>query len=167
MLKKWLICGWILLFLSGCGAQERLETVTDTYTPQTVAAGKIVFDLPGDAAEEVFASAQDGTLYLCDNYTITVQTLPGGDLSRTLQTVTGYTAEQLTVLQTRQDDLDSYRTVWTAAGEGGDQLGRAVILGDGHYHYVLAVMADAADAGALSDAWKALFDSFTVSRTDP
>ena len=165
MLKKWLVCAWILLFLAGCGTQEKLETVSDVYTPQTIAAGEIVFDLPGDAAEEVFASEQDGTLYLCDNYTITVQTLPGGDLSRTLQTVTGYTAEQLTVLQTRQDDLDSYRTVWTAAGEGGDQLGRAVIIGDGHYHYVLAVMADAADAGVLSDAWKTLFDSFAVSRT--
>lgn len=166
MLKKWLVCAWILLFLSGCGVPQDLETVNDVYTPQTVSAGEILFDLPGDAAEAVFASEQEGTLYLCDGYTITVQTLPGGNLSRTLQTVTGYTADQLTVLQTRQGDLDSYRTVWTAAGEGGDQLGRAAILSDGHYHYILAVMADAEAAAMLNEPWQTLFQSFAVSRTD-
>lgn len=164
MLKKYLVCAWILLFLSGCGAPQDLETVNDSTVPDTPPALEILFELPGDAAEEVFGSVQTGHLYLCDGYTITAQTLPGGDLSRTLQTVTGYTPEQLTVLETRHDGMDSYRTVWTSAGEGGDQLGHAAVISDGYYHYVLAVMADAENAPNFSEAWAALFDSFTVSR---
>ena len=62
--------------------------------------------------------------------------------------------------------MDAYHKVWTAAGEGGDQLGRAQILSDGEFHYVVAVMADCTASGTLAETWQALFDSFGVSRID-
>jgi hypothetical protein len=166
-MKKWIICLWILALLSGCGGNAPLETVRDSNDFQIPEAGSIVFDLPGDASETVFASDEAGTLYLCNGYTITAQTLPGGDLSRTLQTVTGYTAQQLTVLETVREGMEIYRTVWTAAGEGGAQLGKTAVLDDGYYHYALSVMADAEAAGELEAAWDGLFESFMIRHTAP
>lgn len=165
-MKKWVICVLVML-LSGCTAPRELETVSDSYDVTTPAAGVILFDMPSEASEAVFSTEGMGSLYLCDGYTLTAQTLPGGDLNRTLETVTGFGAEKLTVLETEKDGLRSYRTVWSSAGEGGDQLGRAMILGDGNYHYVLSVMACAEEAAVLTENWNALFDSFAISRTAP
>jgi hypothetical protein len=165
-LKKWVLVLLALLVLCGCAAPEELETVSDSYGDWVPTAGKIIVSLPGDAAEAVCA-VPTGSLYVCDNYTVTVQTLPGGDLERTLLAVTGYAPERLTVLETSQGELDSFRTVWTAAGENGDQLGQAEILSDGNYHYVLCVMASADIAAEYADMWKVLFESFEVSYTAP
>jgi hypothetical protein len=166
VVKKWMICVLIML-LSGCGAYGVPETVSDTLDFTVMPAAGILFDMPADASEAVFSTEEAGSLYLCDGYTLTVQTLPGGDLNRTLETVTGYEAQKLTVLELEREELSSYRTVWSCAGEGGDQLGRAMILGDGTYHYVLSVMAPAEEVPALTETWNALFDSFTVSRIAP
>lgn len=167
VLKKWIMVMLALILLSGCSAPGELETVSDNYVEGISTAGEIILSLPGDAGEEAICADPTGTLYVCENYTITVQTLPGGDLQRTLKTVTGYDADRLTVLETRQGDLDSFLTVWTSAGENGDQLGRAAILSDGSYHYVLSVMASADLVEELSETWQTLFDSFEVSYTAP
>lgn len=166
-LRKWIMVILVIVLMSGCAAPEELETVSDVYVEEIPAAGEIVLSLPDDAGEEAICADPTGTLYVCENYTITMQTLPGGDLQRTLKTVTGYEADRLTVLQTCQKDLDSFRTVWTSAGENGDQLGQAEILSDGNYHYVLSVMAQADLAEELRETWQALFDSFEVSYTAP
>ena len=100
---------------------------------------------------------------MCDDYMLSMQTLAGGDLNRTLKQITGYDKTQLTVLQTRAGDAEKYSCVWTAAGEGGDQVGRAVILDDGNYHYCVTVMADAAAAGELIPVWQELLATVSLS----
>ena len=42
-------------------------------------------------------------------------------------------------------------------------MGRAAILDDGSYHYVLTCMTDASNAHALQESWQTLFDSFTLA----
>ena len=164
MVKKWWMIVLFVIFLTGCADVGDLETMNDDFVLREAVPGQILLSLPGDAGEEALCGTEERQLYICENYTITVQTMSGGDLKRTLQTVTGFDPSALTVVQTRVDALDSYQTVWTAAGEGGDQLCRAKILSDGEFHYVLSVMADCAVAGDLTDAWQTLFDSFGVSR---
>lgn len=164
-MKKWWMIVFFALFLTGCVRMGELETVSDGFVPDDAVPGQILLSLPGDAGEEALCGTADRQLYICENYTIAVQTLPGGDMKRTLQTVTGFDSSALTVVQTRKDGMDAYQTVWTAAGEGGDQLGRAQILSDGHYHYVLSVMADCTVAGVLAESWQTLFESFGVSYT--
>ena len=163
-MKKWWIIVLFAVVLTGCVNAPELETMNEDFVMPEAVPGQILLSLPGDAGEEALCATADRQLYICENYTIAVQTLPGGDLKRTLQSVTGFDPSALTVVQTRKDGLDSYQTVWTAAGEGGDQLGRAQILSDGNFHYVLSVMADCTVAGTLTDAWQTLFDSFGVSR---
>lgn len=162
MKKTVLVLVLLLIFLPGCAGTD-FETMEDVYGPSVAAAaGKIDLDLPEDAASQVF-SGESGKLYFCDGYSIAVETLSGGDLDGTLKILTGYSRDALTVMQTQVGDMERHDCVWTAAGENGDQVGKAVILADGVYHYCVSVMAPAADAGSLQSVWQSLLGSVTVS----
>lgn len=168
MKNGWMVLPLAALLLSGCGAQETFETVSDVAVQSvSTAARQVLLTLPEEAAVCVFEDAQTGSLYLCDGYSISLQTLQGGDLDRTLRAVTGYGREQLTLMQTAQPDAKRYECVWSAAGEGEDQVGRAVILDDGSYHYVLSAMAGESSAGDLTETWQEIFRSFGLTDTAP
>lgn len=168
MKKRWMALPLAALLLTGCGVQDTFETVSDVAVQSVSAAARqVLLTLPEEAAVCVFENAQTGSLYLCDGYSISLQTLQGGDLDRTLRTVTGYGKDQLTLMQTEQQGLKRYACVWSAAGEGEDQVGRAVILDDGSYHYVLTAMAAESNAGDLTQTWQEIFDSFGITDTAP
>lgn len=148
------------LALAGCGAEQTFETVADVQAAPVMAQEQILFlDLPEEAAVQTLESEDQGTLYLCDGYTLTVQTMEAGDLQKTLQSVTGFSKEQLQLLQTQTQWGDRYDCVWTAAGEGEDQVCRLAVLDDGAYHYCLTAMAGASQMDRLSDTWDDLFRS--------
>ena len=86
-----------------------------------------------------------------------------GDLEKTVNELCGYSADTLQLLQSREGELKRIDWVWTCAGEGGDQVGRAMVLDDGSYHYCLTAMADADVVGTLEDQWNRVFTSFAIS----
>ena len=157
-MKKWTVLFLLLLLLTGCAGQGDFETVGDVYAPELLTPKRVVLTLPSDAAVQTL-SGDGGRLYLCDGYTVSVQTVEGGNLEETLRQVTGFSADRLTLLETERDGLRSYSCVWTAAGEGGDQIARTVILDDGNFHYAVTAMAPSESAGALSNTWQEIFQS--------
>lgn len=159
-MKKLCVLLAMMLLLTGCAAAETFETIADVYGEQSLPEPKqVVLAIPEDAQA---VAGSNGILYLCDGYEITVETLSAGDINATLRQLTGFESDEMTVMETSQMGLNRYECVWTAAGEGGDMVGRAVILDDGNYHYCMTVMATETDASRLRDTWKALFDSFTL-----
>ena len=159
-MKKWLVFILVAWMLCGCGAQQVFETVDDEAVRNVSAMEQTVhFPLPPEAAAPVAQSAQGGTLYLCNGYMLTVQTLSGGDLDRTLRQVTGFSASQLQPVKTKIGNVTRYYAAWTAAGEPEEQVARSVILDDGQIHYAVTVMADASRAGQLHDTWSELLNS--------
>lgn len=159
MKKLWVIVVAILLF-TGCS--KNYETMNDAYEPIEPAAVKtVVFSMPEDAAVPVI-SGDNGKIYFCDGYEITVQTLNAGNLDKTLETLTGFIGDHLTVMQTSIGGIHRYSCAWTAAGEGGDQIGNVTILDDGNYHYCLSVLAPSQEAGSLQATWAALMSSFQL-----
>ena len=136
---------WILLALAsllcGCTSEETLETISD------------------DIVQPVMAQPGEISVRLPDN---AVETVSGGDLSATIQRISGYTPDNLTVMETAQDGAKRYDFVWASAGENGDQLGRAVILDDGNYHYCLSVLRDADTTEKSQIVWRDVFDSFKL-----
>lgn len=161
--KKIWILGVMMLLCCGCGAQETFETVGIVeQSPVTAAPWQMIFDLPSDAGKPVMESEQSGTLYFCEDYTLTLQTLDGGDLNRTFAQCTGFSKDALQVMQTESQGVKRYEAVWTAAAEDGEQVGRIAVLDDGNYHYVLTVMADASKAGKLTSEWQSLFRSVHI-----
>lgn len=160
MRKLWLIL--LPLLLLGCGSKEVFEQVDDRYEILLPQAQVISLDLPEEAAVAAM-SGGGNTLYFCEGYTLAVQTLPGGDLNRSLQTLTGYSKDRLTVIRTG----DRYTCAFSSMGENGSQVGQVVLVDDGAYHYGVTVMADAEVAGNLTEIWEELLGSVRLSRTDP
>ena len=150
----------LCLFLCGCGVQETFETVEDDHAAAVMQEQKrISLQVEEDA---VALQGDTGTIYLCDGYEVTAEILSAGNLNGTFQTLTGFGMDALTVVETSAGDTSRYECVWTAAGEQGDTVGRAVILDDGIYHYCVTVSAAAEDAAALQAAWQAILDSLTL-----
>lgn len=162
---------WITILtaalLTGCGAQPTFETVGDAMDqPVSAAAASILLELPNDFSEPVFGSDTSDHIYIGEDFTVMLQTVPAGDLNGTLESCTGYSRDGLTVVETEKYGLKSYACTWSAAGEGTEQICRMEILDDGSFHYVLTVMADADKAGELAQTWQELFASFRVE-TEP
>ena len=153
---------WMVLLailLTGCTAEETLETVSDEWVMPVMAQPReISVRLPEDTVTPVLEQ-DDRRLYMGQNYEIMVETLSSGDLSATIRSLCGYEKDQLTVLETRQEDADRYDFVWTTAGERGDRLGRAAILDDGNYHYCMYAIRDQGDTNIV---WRDVFSSFSL-----
>ena len=145
--------------LVGCGAEETFEVVEDVIPVEPVAVPQQFFvSLPDEAMTPTFQD-DSSELYVCQDYTISKQILASGDMEKTVQTLTGQSQEDIQVIKTFCDGCDRYDLVWTAAGEEGLQLGRACILDDGNYHYVLSTLAGENTAGALRDSLQDMYDS--------
>lgn len=167
-MKKFWILLLVVLLLSGCRAQETFETVDDVYAePAEIPAQQVILELPEDAAVPALESDTSGKLYLCDGYAVTVQTLEAGNLNGTIKEVTGFSRDTLDIISTSRAGVHRYECVWTAVGETGDQVGRAVILDDGNYHYAVCVMGDAGIAGDMSKTWNSILTSFSLADTAP
>ncbi len=165
-MKKCMFLLMIVCLLTGCSFQETLETVLDDNAVPVMATTKqLVFSLPEDAAVPSMES-DGGMIYLCDDYTLTVQTLDSGDLDRTLRQITGFGKDALLVMETNQNGIKRYECAWTAAGEGEDQVGRAVVLDDGVYHHVVTVMSGYSNIVDLTSEWTHILSSATLVNTD-
>ena len=163
-MKKLGILLMVILLLTGCAAQETFETVSDNIVQSVMGQERQVeLKLPSHASTPVVNSDDGGKLYLCDGYVLMVQTLSAGDLDRTVRSLSGFGASQVTLMETATQDAKRYEWVWTAAGEGGDQMARALVLDDGSRHYCLTAMADAQTAGVLEAEWSDIFSSFRLA----
>ena len=161
MRKLWLLLACGMIF-AGCGAERTMETVADEAVVQVSAKPREIYvALPDDTVLPAMES-DSGTVYFCKDYDISVQTMESGDLQRTVEIVSGYSIEDLTIMETAGSDYIRYDFVWSAAGELGQQVCRASILDDGNYHYVLAVMGNADTAGEYGEIWSGILDSFCL-----
>ena len=159
-MKRWLWMAILAASLCGCGAEQTLETVSDEWmVPAMAQPREVSVRLPEDLVLPVLE--QEGRrLYMGQDYEIMLETMAAGDLRSTIRNLSGYERQQLTVLKTDQGDWDRYEFVWTAAGEQGHRLGRAVILDDGDYHYCMSALRDAGESLVV---WQEVFSSFTLA----
>jgi len=160
---RWIGIVTCMLLLCGCGAEQTYETVMDVWeAAEQPAPRAIAVELPGEAAMPAMES-ESGRAYVCRDYEIYIQTLPGGDLNATMETMSGFEKDKLTVLTTLQEDAQRYEFVWASAGEEGQLLGRGVILDDGNYHYTMSVLRNADTAQQSSVVWDGVFSSFHLA----
>ena len=160
-MKRILLVLLMSLLLAGCAEAELGETVADVWQEAvTVAAPRETrLELPGEAVACAMES-DTGRLYFGDGYEVRVQTLSSGDLDATIRALTGFDREDITVLQS-QSDPKRWEFAWASAGEGGERLGRGVVLDDGNYHYCLTVLQDA-DDDDCQIIWSQVFNSFEL-----
>ena len=162
-MKKWLLLLLMTGLLSGCGAEDTFETVADELVQPVMLQPRFVcVDLPGETALPVVEN-DNGRIYICNDYEIVLQTMASGDLEETMEIMSGLGAEDMTVMETTSDGIRRYEFVWAAAGEGGDQTGRGVILDDGNYHYCLSVLRFADLPEKTQINWEDVFGSFCLA----
>lgn len=162
-MKKMMAIAMLAMLLCGCAATQTFEPVNDSLEqPVMGQEKKVSLTLPDSAASPVVNTDDGARLYLCDGYELMVQTLAGGDMDRTVRALCGYSAAQVRLMESSKDGVKRYEWVWSTVGEGGDQVGRAVVIPQGEYHYCVSVMAPAQAAGALEQEWAALFASMQV-----
>ena len=162
-MKKLLFVLLAGLFLAGCSQTEAAETVADVWEEPVLAQPReIHLELPGEAVACAMES-DTGRLYLGDGYEVMVQTLPGGDLDATIRSLTGFSREDITVLQTSAQEPKCWEFAWAAAGERGERVGRGVVLDDGNYHYALTILRDAELTKNSQILWNDVFRSFSLA----
>lgn len=163
-MKKYAVSLLCALLLCGCAGEETFETIADeVLVPVMAQPREISVQLPDNAVAPVLGT-DSAQVYLSTDYEIILETLSSGDINATIQAISGYEAEKLTILKTRQGDADRYEFVWACAGESGDRLGRAVVLDDGSHHYCMSVLRDTGDTGESQIVWSEVFDSFALSQ---
>lgn len=161
-MKKSCILLLLAFLLCGCAAEETFETISDEIVAPVMAQPRqITVRLPDNAVAPVLESDSE-QVYMSEDYEIVIETLSSGDLNATIQTLSGYGKDQLTVMETQQDSVTRYDFVWVSAGEAGDRLGRAVILDDGSYHYCMSVLRDAETVEKSQIVWSDVFQSFAL-----
>lgn len=167
-MRRWWFVFLFVLILCGCKAEKELETISDVHqTPKTVHPMEVCVSVPDDAALEVMSSPENGSIYFCEDYTLTMHTVPAGDLRKTVLEASGFLPDQLPIIKTQKAGCVSYDFVWTSVGEQGDQVCRCSILDDGNFHYVLTAMADAEVAGQLTEKqWEDVFSTFCLAKPD-
>ena len=72
MKKLWVI-PILALLLTGCGSEKNLETLSDVEEAPVVATmQRVLLQLPEELSAPVLQSEKTGTLYICDDYSVTV-----------------------------------------------------------------------------------------------
>lgn len=161
-MKKGFVILLCALFLAGCGVRDTFETVADELIAPVMASPRQVhLELPEEAEAAAFPSAS-GTLFICDDYEISVETVASGDLDATLKTMTGQGQENLSLVTTKQGSCTRYDFVWAGVNDDGDFSGRGTVLDDGEYHYCLSLVRPLDRMNHSQIVWHQVFRSFTV-----
>ncbi len=159
MKKLWVLLAVVLL--AGCQARD-YETLSDAYVEQQPQPGELFFLVPADGT--VMTCSQPGEeLYLWEGCTLSVRRRTAGDLDATLREVTGYGREALSPLQWEENGLDYTACAYVCAGEGGDRLGRTLVLDDGAWHYCLTLLVEADRAEEYSSLWENLKSTASIA----
>ena len=162
-MKKIILFFLVALLMTGCSAVDTFETLgpINHQQEQTPTMASVQISLPDTAAKQTFGESADA-VYECENYTLVMQTLPAGDLQTTVHTLSGFSRDKLTLMESEQGQGKRYDWVWTAVGEAGELVCRAAVLDDSNYHYCIYTMAPAKAAGTLAEEWNSLFASFCL-----
>ena len=166
IMKRLCVVLALFILLAGCAKQADFETIADDLQVDVGEPDQITVWLPEEAAVPVMEDDAGATLYLCEHYSVTSQTLQAGDLAQTITEITGFSPDAIDVVSTQENGMKRYDLVWASAGEEGIQTCRAAVLDDGNYHYVLSAMGNGAENAAFSSDWQRIFDSLALTDTD-
>ena len=134
--------------LCGCAAAEPAwETVDDTIVQDTGSyldsTYTMLFDVPADAQEDALCSGDGRTVYTnaAGDYEIVGQTMLCADADTAVRRLSGFSPENLDVIETTRFGLPEYRFAWYTSGDEGGSLCRADVLLDGTVCYALTFSA--------------------------
>ena len=161
-MKKLIIISLLFLFLCGCAKETEFETISDVDSYPSNEPSEVTFILPEEASVQTMEDGDGNHIYICENYCVETYTFPSGDIGDTIQKVSGFAKDDITVLKRENGDIKRYECTWSSAGEGDLQVCRASVLDDGNFHYVLSASGNQLSVSSFEDQWQSMFSSYSI-----
>lgn len=159
---KWMSLLCLCLLLTGCSVQTaQWETVADlTSVENDPPAYSITVGLPEEAVTD---KTEGRCRYETQNYWVETGAFYATDAESAIETLSGFSAEKLTVLKTSRFDLPEYQFAWFCQTEEGGRLCRADLVMDGMTCYaVVCSVPESAGEEPWAEA-RQVFSSFGLS----
>ena len=158
----------LLGMLAGCGGEPVYETIGDVWEQTEPAAkpGRMEVPLPEGAQMEVMEGLGD-SYYRVGEWDLWTTVLSGGDVKRSIRTLSAMNTDSLTVLKRGRGALECFETTWSVASEEGQRVVRAGILDDGSYHYCLCISAPEEEAEDAGQVFTEILNAVQITDTEP
>lgn len=164
-MKKVLLFVMVAVFLGGCAAEPVYETIGNAMedTLPVGAPGTIELTLPEDAEMQVIDGESGSKSYRIGDMELWTQVCEGGDISDTLEQVTGIRSDALTVMEYQLDEMSCNEIAWITNTDEGSLVCRTAVLDDGNYHYCISLMMPEENAQELSTSFSEIMDGVSIS----
>lgn len=154
-----------LVLLTGCSVPA-WETVEDFLPSQPVSGWmETAYEIQIGLPEQAALTWETGgcKLYEAGNLEIETDTFLASGLNSAVRHLTGYEAEQVSILQTERFDLPEYQFAWYSQTEEGGQMCRADLVMDGTVCYAVVCRAPEDAGNVLGEEVRQVFSSFGLS----
>lgn len=147
-MKHWV---WIPVLLLLCGCSTPVWETVDDLQPETAVSRQVqLFELQLQLPEQVQLLAADdaGSLWATADSELEIEqrVFLTTDPDSAIRAISGFTKEQLTVLQTTRQGLPEYQFAWVSQTDRGARLYRADLILDGFTCYAV-VCSSLEDSG--------------------
>ena len=160
----------LALLLTGCGAKtaEPAEYVKDGVSEALSDPYEIVFGVPQDAVQTTFGEADSIEVYEASNgdYMITTEVMEATTVEEAIESISGFPAEQLTVLKLQRFPMPEYHFAWSSSGEEGETVSRAALIAAEDYYYVMTMTERAGLGDAYKETSDYVFSTFGLTTYD-
>ena len=159
-----------VLTLVGCAAKQEpvWETVEDGGEVRQASylgeAYTMMFDVPQDAVLQTFSGEPGKAVYeqADGDYTILSEVLLCADADEAIRRVSGFDADQLSVIETNRFGMPEYQFAWYAGGDEGGRIYRADVLVDDLYCYALTFSVREGLGSFYDTTEKQVFASYSL-----
>ena len=150
-MKKGLVLLLVLLVLSGCSAPvwETVEDIAPAVPTASMENETYTIEIGVPSSMKLLEAKDGWHIFSTDHgeFEVETRTFLASGVADAVKTLSGYSMEQLTVLETERFDLPEYQFVWLTQTEQGTRLCRADLVVDGMecYAVVCSTMETAGD----------------------
>ena len=158
------------LLLTGCGAKtvEPAEYVEDGISETPSEPYAIVFGVPQDAVQTTFGEESSFEVYEASNgdYMITTEVMEATTVEEAIESISGFPADQLTVLKLQRFPMPEYHFAWSSSGEEGETVSRAALIAAEDYYYVMTMTERAGLGETYKETSDYVFSTFGLTTYD-
>ena len=155
-----------LMLFSGC-AKSTWETVDDTHLSTKVTylpdqTYKISFELPEDVS--LLESTDGWCIYgtVDDGLEVETRQFVASSLSSAVEMLSGFEAEDMSILKLQNDDVSEYRFAWVTNSELGNRICTADLLMHGVECYAIVCSTDETSGTAYSEEVRQIFATYEL-----
>lgn len=151
----------------GCAADTvTWETVDDEIVAASGPAEEpyvITFGVPSDVDANPLTDGHR-SLYVQEDgdYEILSDVLTAPNHLAAIEEVSGFSADELDVMETTRFGLPQYRFAWVSASDEGTYVSQAAVVEDGSYYYALVFSAREEVGDTYNACAEAVFESFGI-----